>query len=273
MKIIKNIYYCSFLFLLLLSSATTGKLEALAEENIGKTDGRVEVIGDIPKEPIDPEIPINPVDPGPGPSTDGDLRFDFVSAFNLGRNKITYEKERLYHVNAQLFHDGTPARGNYVQITDQRSGSKGWSLQVRQEHQFQNDVIQKQEEKELRGAVFSLDNGWANSPFSAEKAPEVTRDTIEINEIGITYNVAVATPGSGKGTWTIEFGASENNSNGQMNTLFPKTNEDGSAVLDTAFENQQVYGNKAVSLSVPMTTKLYPVQYQTVLTWILAELP
>ncbi|ALS03004.1 hypothetical protein ATZ33_16945 [Enterococcus silesiacus] len=243
---------------------------AESAERIGK--GKIEMIGGIPKDPIDPENPEKPVDPGPGPSTDGPLRIDFVSSFNFGNNKIE-KRNHHFFANAQLFHDGTTARGSYIQITDERSEKLGWTLQVRQEFQFKNSVIQEKDEQELKGATLSLDHGWANSIYTWETAPVVTKDTIEITELATTQNIAIADVGSGKGQWTIEFGASETNTNNQKNTLFPKTTPSGEAVLDSEFENQLVYGNKAVALSIPNGTVIKPVQYETELTWILAALP
>ncbi|WP_207695191.1 hypothetical protein DOK67_0001274 [Enterococcus sp. DIV0212c] len=245
---------------------------ALAEESKVTGHGTVEYTGEHPKEPIDPENPVKPVDPGPGPSTDGELRFDFASTFNFGRSKIT-ETDRNFYVNAQLFHDGTAARGNFLQVTDSRAEASGWTLQVRQEYQFKNDVIQENTEKELRGAVLSFDKAWANTAYTQEKSPQLSKDIIQLNAPGTTFPVASAAQDQGKGTWIISFGASEENSHEQPNTLFPKLDENNQPILDENFENQQVQGNKAIFLSVPDAVKIHPVQYQTELTWILAELP
>lgn len=243
-----------------------------AEENQVTGHGTIEYTGEHPKEPVDPENPLNPVDPGPGPSTDGELRFDFAPTLNFGRSKIT-ETERNFYVNAQLFHAGPSARGNFLQITDSRPESSGWTLQVRQEYQFKNDVIQENDEKELRGAVLSFDKAWANSAYTQEKAPKLSKDIIQLNAQGTTFPVASADQGQGKGSWIISFGASEENNQEQPNTLFPKVDDNNQPILDENFENQQVYGNKAIFLSVPDAVKIHPVQYQTELTWILAELP
>lgn len=245
---------------------------AFAEENSVTGKGTIEYTGEHPKEPVDPENPVKPVDPGPTPSTDGDLRFDFAPTLNFGRSKIT-ETDRNFYVNAQLFHDGPTARGNYLQLTDSRPESSGWILQVRQEYQFKNEVIQDDKEKELRGAVLSFDKAWANSAYTQEKSPQLSKDIIQLNAPGTTFPVASADQGQGKGTWIISFGASAENHQEQQNTLFPKVDEKNQPILDENFENQQVYGNKAIFLSVPDAVKIHPVQYQTELTWILAELP
>ena len=257
--------------MLLLAIVGTKNLVS-AEENKVSGNGTIEYTGEHPKEPVDPENPVKPVDPGPGPSTDGDLRFDFAPTLNFGRSKIT-KTDRNFYVNAQLFHDETAARANFLQVTDSRPEGSGWTLQVRQEYQFKNDVIQEEKEKELRGAVLSFDKAWANSAYTQEKSPQISKDIIQLNAPGTTFPVASADQGQGKGTWVISFGASAENSQEQATTLFPKVDEKNQPILDETFENQQAYGNKAIFLSVPDAVKIHPVQYQTELTWILAELP
>jgi hypothetical protein len=258
----------SLLFLTIQGTA----LSVSAEEGTFTGKGTIEYTGEVPKTPVDPENPEKPVDPGPGPSTDGLLRFDFAPTLNFGSNKIT-ETNRNFYVNAQLFHDGPSARGNFLQITDSRAESLGWTLQVRQEYQFKNDVIQEDGEKELKGAVLSFDKTWANTAYTQEKSPQISKDIIQLNAQGTTFPVASAETGQGRGTWIISFGASKENNHDQPNTLFPKLDEKNQPILDENFENQEVYGNQAIFLSVPDGVKIHPVQYQTELTWILAELP
>lgn len=257
--------------LLFLITVTTNEI-VLAEEKSVTGHGIIEYTGEHPKDPVDPENPTKPVDPGPGPSTDGLLRFDFAPTLNFGRNKIN-QTGRNFYVNAQLFHDGPTARGNFLQITDSRPNSSGWTLQVRQEYQFKNDIIQEDHEQELRGAVLSFDKGWANSAYTQEQPPKIMKDIIQLNTQGTTFPVASADQGEGRGTWIISFGASADNNQGQTTTLFPRVDEDNQPITDKNFEDQQVYGNNAIFLSVPDATKIHPVQYQTELTWILAELP
>lgn len=232
--------------------------------------GSVSVTDSGKTDPVDPEDPGEGTDPGESPSTSGTLRIDFVSSLRFGNAKIT-AKDRTFHALAQNFHDETSARGSYIQITDRRPDASGWTLQVKQNTQFHNSVIQNAAEQELTGAVLSLDKGWANSSGTSG-IPTVTRNTIALSEIGAAYTVATASEGQGKGVWTIEFGASSGNTSGQENTLKALTDDEGNAVMDSSY-SKQAYSNSAVSLKIPETTKIYPVQYQTELTWILAELP
>ncbi len=245
-------------------------IEVQASQLIGEAG--VTVKGSGSTVPTDPEKPGEPVLPGPSPSTDGSLRIDFVSSLDFGRAEIT-DTNRQFLSQAQLFHSDTNPRGFYIQVTDERQRADGWTLQVKQEYQFRNTVIESQNEQALNGSVLSFDNGWANSlGADVMKAPTVTRDTIALHSVGESYEVANAENGAGMGIWTIEFGASETNDANQKVTLSPLKAADGSPVLDDNF-NQQVYSNSAVSLTVPNDAKIYPVQYETEITWTLAKLP
>lgn len=98
------------------------------------------------------------------------------------------------------------------------------------------------------------------------------RETIALNSIGSAYEVATARAGSGKGVWTIAFGASDTNSSKQPATLTPVVDQTGKPVIDSHY-SKPVYSNSAITLSIPETTKIHPVEYQTEITWILAKLP
>ncbi|MGG5342826.1 WxL domain-containing protein [Enterococcus sp. AZ192] len=217
----------------------------------------------------DPENPSLIVDPGPSPSTKGKLRIDFVPQLNFSVNKIT-DKATSYPVNAQLFHDETTARGNFVQVTDVRDSAYGWTLQLRQETQFQNLEAAN---SELIGSVLSFDKSWANSTIDKDLAPLVSKEVIQLNNIGETYNLATAESGKGHGVWSISFGASAENPIGMTNTLTPKIDRTGQPMLDPTFGNKQVNENSALQLSIPKATKISSGTYTTVLTWVLAELP
>ncbi|MEI5993841.1 WxL domain-containing protein [Candidatus Enterococcus mansonii] len=225
--------------------------------------------GGYPKVPKDPEQPGNEVNPGDSPSTNGELRIDFVPQFEFWKNETT-STDAVYFGNAQLFHGNVGARGNFVQVSDYRGTGKGWTLQIRQEMQFKNDDTKN---KELNGAVISLDQSWASSTRNKEEAPIVQKDVIRIDNIGQTYNLAEAKPGSGEGTWAITFGASAENGYGRKETLKPRLDKEGNPVMDPNFENKPMYQNEALTLSIPEATKKDPVTYNTVITWILSELP
>jgi hypothetical protein len=243
--------------------------QAFAEAEKLTSDGNITFeAGLLPPIIVDPEEPETPVDPGETPSTDGYLRLDFVPKLNFGRNRVS-DKDQAYEVNAQLFHSDTNARGNYVQITDSRATGDGWTLQVRQESNF---TSVNNSEDILKGAFLSFDKAWANSTMDQKYAPTFQQDVIELDKIGMTYDVATAKQGTGYGTWLIEFGASEENTAGLASTLTPLVDESGNAVIDAVY-NKQVYKNSAITFFVPGSVEKKPVHYQTVLTWIIAELP
>ncbi|MEI5990811.1 hypothetical protein A5881_002316 [Enterococcus termitis] len=260
--------------MLLVSLCGTALLSAnqtVFAEDSGSGKGTISFTGDYDDVGVqDPENPGNVTDPGESPSTTGKLRIDFVPQFRFtSLNKIS-DKDMVYPVNAQLFHDDTAARGNFIQVSDYRGAALGWTLQVRQETQFQNSETAN---SQLDGAYLSLDKSWVSSTMGADEAPSVSKEVIRLDNIGATYNLAEARTGAGSGTWSISFGASDENPNELTNTLNPKNDLEGKPLLDATFANKQVYENNAITLSVPGTTKKDPVAYSTVLTWTLAELP
>lgn len=242
----------------------------LVEASNLESNGKVSVEGKDRSPLVDPEHPEIEVDPGEGPFTTGDLRIDFVSSLGFPAAKIT-KTNRSFDSLAQLFHSDTTARGYYIQISDFRSDTHGWSLTLTQETQFTSSIIQNLEDQSLKGAVLSFGNGWANSAGNSQ-IPTVSRDTLAINEMNAAYTVAVAGKNEGKGVWTIAFGASGENASNQENTLEPVTDANGNAVTNPTF-NKQIYRNSAVSLQVPDAITIYPVQYTTTLTWRLEAVP
>ncbi|WP_207694727.1 hypothetical protein DOK67_0000533 [Enterococcus sp. DIV0212c] len=252
-----------------ISSLALKSVDAFAESESLSGPGKIKFSGEYPQEIVDPEKPGEIVDPGETPQLKGDLRIDFVPKLDFYQNKIS-DKDEIYYGNAQNFFGATKPRGNFVQVTDLRQKPTGWTLQLRQEMQFTN---QDTEHSEINGAMLSLDKSWVSSSKDLSGAPQLSKEIINIDNVGASYNLAQANTGQGGGTWTISFGASAENQSNQKNTLEPRLDKDGQAVLDPVFDNKPIYLNKAVSLSIPGTTIVDPVPYTTVLTWILAELP
>ncbi|WP_270279470.1 WxL domain-containing protein [Vagococcus bubulae] len=229
---------------------------------------KVEVSDKTP--PVDPENPDKPTDTDTDYSTSGDLRIDFVSPLNFGANKIT-KTNRKYAALAQQFDGKLDARANYIQITNQQESKSGWSLQVKQNRQFTSVTKDKYLKEELKGAILSLDKGWANS-ISESRPPTVTRETIAINEMEMAYEVASAKPNEARGTWLISFGASDKNTKNQSPTLSPVVDENNNQLID-AKTKKPLIRNSAVTLTVPDSTNIQPVSYETELTWVLGRLP
>lgn len=233
--------------------------QTLASEKI---DGNSEISYDIfdwltpPVDPENPEVPANPE--GEIVTTKGLLRLDFIPQLSFGSQAIS-DQDQVYFADAQTIHKGAAKRPNYVQVTDNRGTLKGWNLSVRQEGQFKNDTTKN---KELQGAVLSFDKQQLNSTFDPKYSPTIIKDAIAIEQMGVTYPVAIADEDHGMGTWTIQFGSRVANGQGDSTLISNKTK-------DGRFSENK---NSAISLFVPGKTKKDPVQYTAVITWIISEL-
>ncbi len=258
-------HICSLLLLPIVMGGS--RVDAASDESI--SSGTLKYLGsDWETPPIDPEKPKNEVEPGGEiVKTEGLLRLDLVPQFIFGPQAVSTE-DQVYYSNAQLFKGDTPARANYIQLSDNRGSLEGWQLTVRQETQFMNEHAQT---KELSGAVLSFDKQWGNSTTNQEYQPTIVKDAIKISEIGATYPIAIAGKGKGSGTWTIEFGSS-GSVEGIENTLTPVINADGKPVTDPTVEDKPMYKNSAVALFVPGQIAKDPVKYSTTLTWTIAVL-
>ncbi|MBP1039443.1 WxL domain-containing protein [Vagococcus sp. BWB3-3] len=254
----------SFVLIMLLAINASLMVEA-ADDLTGKGTVTFQS-SDQETPPVDPENPGEVVDPGPIVKTDGPLRLDLIPRFTFGAQAIS-KSDQTYLADAQLFHSDTPARANYVQVTDNRGTVAGWELTVKQETQFSNSTTKN---NELKGAVLSLDKQWANSTMGQQFQPTIMKDAIEINQIGASYPIATAERGKGNGTWVIQFGSSGEVA-GNDKTLKPMLNADGSAIIDP-LTKKPMFKNEAISLFVPGKTLKDPVKYTTVLTWTIAEL-
>lgn len=243
--------------------------EVIQAEEARSLNGNGTVVfesGDHPTPPVDPDNPGEVVEPeGEVISTEGPLRLDFIPRLSFGAQAVS-NQDQLYLAYAQLFKDVTPARANYVQVTDNRGTVAGWELSVKQEFQFTNEDTTN---KELKGAILSLDKQWANSTMPLDFGPTIMKEAIQIDQVGSSYPIATADRGKGSGTWIIQFGSS--GSNDRVNTLVPIVNADGSIVKDPN-RGKPMYRNNAVTLFVPGKTLKDPVKYTTVLTWTIAEL-
>lgn len=216
----------------------------------------------------DPENLEVEVDPGPSPKTSGDLRIDFVPTFDFFVNR-SIKKEEIVYGNAQLFHGSTAPRGNYIQITDEREKKSGWLLQMRQEYQFENS-----QKNVLKGAELRLDDSWVNSKSGLNESPLVSKDVICVSNIGQTYNLAEAKPDSGYGTWHIIFGSAGTNPINTKNTLAPRLDSNGAVIRSTEYNQKPIYLNQSLQLFLPESVfKETESDYQTMITWILSELP
>ncbi|MGX7243858.1 WxL domain-containing protein [Enterococcus quebecensis] len=258
--------------LLLVIALTTVPSSYYAQENSNSGDMNITLDTVDPKLGVmDPEKKNEKlaVEEGTYGKTSGPLRIDFVPNLGFSSNKIS-ANDISYSADALLFKGQIAPRGSFIQVSDYRGNANGWTLQVRQETQFKN---QNKENSQLNGAVISLDKSWINTSNGFGQTPNISKEVIHLNNIGETYTLAEAKKGTGAGTWSIVFGASPDNQVNQNPTMTPRLDKEGKPVINPSLDNQAVYMNDAVSLTIPGATKKDSGTYSTVLTWIISELP
>ncbi|MGY3779666.1 WxL domain-containing protein [Isobaculum melis] len=202
-----------------------------------------------PVDPTDPTKPINPVDPDDPlkpiePGTQGPLSIDFASPLNFGRNEIT-NKDVTYYANALVGEDEEIVP-NYVQISDNRGTSAGWTLSVKQNGQFTNKDTKH---KVLTGAEIVFEKGTAVTSMEDVTAPTTYKMTLD--PAGASVPVMSAKVDEGEGLWLSVFGSVE----------------------DIIEGTETIKKNKAISLSIPGKTPKDAVKYTTSLTWTLSDVP
>lgn len=245
----------------LLSAATATTITTVSAGETGdeyRSNGAVEFIPNTnPTDPIDPTDPTNPnpVDPidptdplGPNPGTPGPLSIDFASSLDFGVNKIS-SKDEIYYANPQLYSEEGKTSANYVQVTDNRGSSAGWTLQVRQDEQFANATAKY---SELKGAQITINNSETVSNAIGVTKPTVPTAVVLIPGSAVT--VMSAAENAGDGTWISLFGKTE---------LKAEVQADGSS--------KDVEKNTSVQLAVPGSTPKSAVEYRSTLTWILSD--
>lgn len=247
--------------ILLLTTSFISICNTFAESTSIEGSGQIDLKSSESSPIQDPENPVIPVEPTEIASSKGDLRIDYASKVSFGKVKISDGEKKLPAL-AENFITTKQNRGQFVQVTDQRNVSSGWTLQVKQTKQFETKSTKEQKADTLKGAYLSFDKAWANSGGESG-SPRVSRDTLAINSFNTTYEVASATKGNGVGIWSIAFGSSDGNESGQPNTLVEKVNNDKKTEIV----------NSAVTLNIPKETKIVPGEYKTELVWIIGSLP
>ncbi|MGX7031215.1 WxL domain-containing protein [Vagococcus zengguangii] len=223
---------------------------------------------DNPSPPVDPDNPDKVIDPGEVVKTEGPLRLDFVPKLSFGYRVISDQDQR-YNVKAQQFVSDTPARPNYIQLTDNRWNMGGWRLTLQQEKQFYS--AEAKEAKELKGAVITFNQQSIHSAYDLDGyVPEIVKEDIALNEMGASYTIVEASENKGPGTWVIKFGASDTDDDKET-SLIPVLHDNGKPLIDDYYQ-KPVYENTGIRLSVPGSINKEAVKYSTVLVWTLSEL-
>ncbi|MGL9766359.1 WxL domain-containing protein [Enterococcus mundtii] len=196
-----------------------------------------------PKDPMNPEIEVDPENKPELEEEQGLLSIDFASQFTFGQQAISTRTKRYYAQPQRLLNpDGTvneaEERPNYIQISDRRPEEErhGWQLAVTQNSQF-TDL----QENELRGARLFLTNQQLESMHGSE-------EPMLYNQGGVTLipgektELLTALDGQGLGTWIYRFGDGES-------------------------------ASESVALEVPPTANPRASTYETTLTWELSVVP
>lgn len=195
-----------------------------------------------PVDPVDPTNPVTPVDPtdptGPKPGTAGPLSIDYASSLDFGTQKIT-SKDEVYQAKPQKYldKDSNEKTGpNFVQVTDNRGTETGWTLQMKQNSQFQTV-----DAEELTGAEITFKNG--NVVTASASGKPTGEATIVADPSGALKDVMAAADGQGAGTYLLDWGT-----------------DDTTAAT-------------SIELSVPGSTTKYAKKYSTTFTWVLSDTP
>ncbi|MBQ0137743.1 MAG: WxL domain-containing protein [Kurthia sp.] len=225
---------------------TSGDVTFKASNNLEKP---VHPENPDPSNPVEPSNPVDPEKPIQE-GTSGPLSIDFVSNFQFGEQIISTDDE-IYYAQPQTYKSGQQQSANYVQVTDKRGTSDGWSLSVKQQADFtaQSETTYKT----LEGVEIKLaaDKGKVNS--SSDSTKPVTKEVI-LTGADSSAEIMRAERLAGTGTWTSTIGELIENPTIEKREEMP-------------------FVNSGVELSVPGETQKDAVTYATTLQWTLSQIP
>lgn len=237
-----------------LASAVLGQCVQAANVNDISTKGEVEFMkndnGEItPTDPDpDPEV-ITPIEPGETPLPGGALRFDYVPQISFGKNYIEADKKSVFSKFLLVTPKGTTAkviRPTFVEVTDVRGGTQGWSVSVANDGVFRSETG-----SEFSGAVLSLSKPtkYSRSGQNAETGLEANA-VILGNGQPVEIMKADSAKEQGYGKWQVVYGSE---------TVSVKGDDDTDR-------------NPAVKLQIPMGKIIKAAEtYKTTLVWTLAD--
>lgn len=206
--------------------------------------------------PIDPTDPTNPNPPTPEPvkpGTPGPLSIDYASDFGFGTQEITTDTVT-YLAKPQTYSDSDKETPTYVQVTDKRGSNAGWTLNLKQDHQFKSEGSQNEY---IEGAVLTFEQGEA---VTNGKGITPSTHKAELDAEGGSYSpIMTAAKTEGTGTWATMFGTSA----GLVDTEV--IGADGEKVTEKR--------DQGVKLTIPGATQTDATEYSTTLTWQLTNEP
>lgn len=225
-KIIYFLFFCFFLSVSPTNQVYASRTDSEAAVNFFQVEEPIFPVTPGDHEPLDPEtIP---------PGTGGLLSVDYISNWVFEVHTIT-KKSELYGL--QEDHVSTISQKdkkvpNFVEVSDHRGESSGWTLYIKQEGQFHFN------EHELLGAEVVIDEPKLET--LDDGFPPKTMGTIHLNPDYKWTPVLQAGERQGTGTWLATFGGSEEDYN-------------------------------YVRLDVPADTEKAVGSYKTVFSWMLVS--
>lgn len=174
----------------------------------GKFDTAETVVQEIatmnPRDPIAPDIEVNPENKPDIPEHLGFISIDFISQYNFGDVSISADTKQYKALPQRLSSaDGsvTEERPNYVQISDRRAQFTGWELNATLSAAgFRND-----RGEELRGARIILENAVMLTNAANSAIPPTYSESM-ILDPGVPALIAEADANEGSGTWIQRYG-------------------------------------------------------------------
>ncbi|MDU3373532.1 MAG: WxL domain-containing protein [Enterococcus casseliflavus] len=174
----------------------------------GKFDTDETVVQEIatmnPRDPIAPDIEVNPENKPDIPDHSGFISIDFISQYSFGDVSISADTKQYNALPQRLSSaDGsvTEERPNYVQISDRRAQFTGWELNATLSAAgFRND-----RGEELRGARIILENAVMLTNAANSAIPPTYSESM-ILDPGVPALIAEADANEGSGTWIQRYG-------------------------------------------------------------------
>ena len=165
------------------------------------------VDGVDPRDPLNPDVDVDPDNRPTLPENQGLISIDFISQFDFGHVPIR-SSQAYYPALPQKLRDAEDdsaggERPNYVQISDRREEPTGWTLSARMDEAG----FVSEEGHQLRGVQLLLNNiRMATTSSNTSSAPTYW----ESRELNTGRQIlAKAEEGQGSGTWIQRFGDGE----------------------------------------------------------------